>query len=304
MLKKVTRDMDTLPPENIKPHKLDESSFADLPSELTMTEDNRMAIQGADFRFNMATFEASKKLLKDTATRIPLKFDQLCAADIEPHRPETNTLLRRLEIFEGFNQSLKLLHTVTCTGFNASAPRLIYSSFNPDKNTAVLDKGNSPPKTEDSSKPVGGPLFLQLLTDNILRSFAISQVIQVSCGFEHCIAVTASGSIVSWGYGASGSLGHGNYMSYTQPKLITAGGISARKVVYGACGGYHTGCVTEDGELYTWGRADVGQLGLTEDQLQTDDMGKVCTYPKAVRSFKNPVAQIALGEAHTLVLDT
>jgi len=47
--------------------ELDEShaSFADLPSELTITEDNRAAING-DLRFNMATFEASKKLLKET----------------------------------------------------------------------------------------------------------------------------------------------------------------------------------------------------------------------------------------------
>ena len=38
------------------------TSFADLPPELTITEDNRGAF-GKDFRFNMATFEASKKLL-------------------------------------------------------------------------------------------------------------------------------------------------------------------------------------------------------------------------------------------------
>ena len=46
---------------------LDESntSFSDLPLELTITEDNRAAIE-VDFKFNMATFEASKQLLKDT----------------------------------------------------------------------------------------------------------------------------------------------------------------------------------------------------------------------------------------------
>ena len=32
-------------------------------------------------------------------------------------------------------------------------------------------------------------------------------------------------------------------------------------------------------------------------------MGKVCTFPKAMPSLKS-VKQIALGEAHTLVLDT
>ena len=157
---------------------------------------------------------------------------------------------------------------------------------------------------------VGGPLFLKLISDSILRSFAVSQVSQVSCGFEHCLALTATGCVVSWGYGASGCLGHGDYVSYTQPKLITAGGLNHERVVYATCGGYHNGAITEDGKLYMWGRADVGQLGLPETFLQTDDLGKVSTFPKAIPqsnfySGKNQskIAQIALGEAHTLILD-
>ena len=50
---------------------LDESnhdSFADLPSELTITEDNRVAVIGNNLKFNMATFEASKKLLRESET--------------------------------------------------------------------------------------------------------------------------------------------------------------------------------------------------------------------------------------------
>jgi alpha-tubulin suppressor-like RCC1 family protein len=64
---------------------------------------------------------------------------------------------------------------------------------------------------------MGGPLFLKMLTPEILSSFVsgISPVKWISCGFEHCIAVTLSGRVVSWGYGASGSLGHANYISYT-----------------------------------------------------------------------------------------
>ena len=100
-----------------------------------------------------------------------------------------------------------------------------------------------------------------MLTDTILRSFAVSAVTQLSCGFEHCLALTASGCLVSWGYGASGSLGHGDYVSYTQPKLITAGGLNSKQVVYATCGGYHNGALTADGKVFMWGRADVGQLG-------------------------------------------
>ena len=109
---------------------------------------------------------------------------------------------------------------------------------------------------------MGGPLFLKLLTEKILKSFARSQVKYLSCGFEHCLAVTESGNVVSWGYGASGCLGHANYTSYTQPKLVTSGNLNYQKVVYATCGGYHNGVITETGDLFMWGRADVGQLGL------------------------------------------
>ena len=159
------------------------------------------------------------------------------------------------------------MHSVKCTGFNSQAPRLIFSSKQ-NENLAVLDRGQRAKPIEmdkdEEDGEVGGPLFLKLLTDNILKSFAKSQVKLLSCGFEHCIVVTESGNVVSWGYGASGCLGHGNYTSYTQPKLITAGNLNHQKVVFATCGGYHNGAITENGDLFTWGRADVGQLGLSE----------------------------------------
>ena len=56
-----------------------------------------------------------------------------------------------------------------------------------------------------------------------------------------------------------------------------------------------------------WGRADVGQLGLPSNILDKDTMGKVATVPIHVSYFQSKqqtkVQQIALGEAHTLVLD-
>ena len=64
-----------------------------------------------------------------------------------------------------------------------------------------------------------------MLSPSILRSFVCTPVTWISCGFEHCVALTSIGTVASWGYGASGCLGHGNYVSYTSPKLITTGGL-------------------------------------------------------------------------------
>lgn len=75
----------------------------------------------------MATFEASKKLLKETIDNRNQK-QAVAGGPVEIVPPEQNSLLRKLEIFEGEGQSLRLLHTVVCNGFNAAAPRLIYSA--------------------------------------------------------------------------------------------------------------------------------------------------------------------------------
>lgn len=48
-----------------------------------------------------------------------------------------------------------------------------------------------------------------------MYSMVKTSVTWISCGFEHCIVLTVFGQVASWGYGASGCLGHGDYISYT-----------------------------------------------------------------------------------------
>ena len=58
--------------------------------------------------------------------------------------------------------------------------------------------------------------------------------------------ISQEGRVFTWGYGVSGVLGHGDYSSYTKPKLVE-GGLQSKFVTYGECGGYHNGVVTNDG---------------------------------------------------------
>ena len=101
------------------------------------------------------------------------------------------------------------------------------------------------------------------------------------------------GQVFTWGYGASGCLGHGVYESQTSPTRVTAGGISSKQIVYAECGGYHTGAVSDDGHLYMWGRADVGQLGLPPAYLKSDTHGKVATVPMHVSHFQQIDCSVA-----------
>ena len=106
---------------------------------------------------------------------------------------------------------------------------------------------------------------------------------------------------MSWGCGASGSLGHGDYVSLTEPKIIE--GLHSQIKVQ--CGGYHNASIDKDGKLYMWGRSDVGQLGIPKGKLEVDSNGLVATRPQEVEFFSNRlIEQVALGEAHSLVLDS
>ena len=193
-----------------------------MPSELLITEDNREVLMN-----NFQTFVASKKIHEASSINKSTLATRI------------STLEREIQICEG-NRSVC---RITTSGFNAQAPKLIYSR---ERTTckAVLDMGQ-----ENDDNAVGGPIFIKLMTPAIMESFykGVSPVVSLSCGFEHCVALTASGHVVTWGYGASGSLGHGNFISYAHPKLIQANGFNQKRTIYIQAGGYHTGAVTEDG---------------------------------------------------------
>ena len=62
----------------------------------------------------------------------------------------------------------------------------------------------------------------QLLPKKV-EAFAGRRVVAVSAGGDHSLALTADGTLWSWGGGASGSLGHGEDLSnQLLPKKIEA----------------------------------------------------------------------------------
>ena len=44
---------------------------------------------------------------------------------------------------------------------------------------------------------------------------------KVSSGDMHTLAITESGELYSWGHGAFGALGHGDYKDYLKPTKVT-----------------------------------------------------------------------------------
>lgn len=52
------------------------------------------------------------------------------------------------------------------------------------------------------------------------RVYNVGSVTQVSCGYEHSVALTEAGELYSWGHGEGGLLGHGELEDQAVPKMI------------------------------------------------------------------------------------
>jgi alpha-tubulin suppressor-like RCC1 family protein len=58
--------------------------------------------------------------------------------------------------------------------------------------------------------------------------------------------------VLTFGNGMYGQLGHGNTEKQSAPKLVTA--LQGQAVYLLACGNFHTIAVTNDQQVYFWGK--------------------------------------------------
>ncbi|XP_041851738.1 serine/threonine-protein kinase Nek8 isoform X5 [Melanotaenia boesemani] len=86
----------------------------------------------------------------------------------------------------------------------------------------------------------------------------------VACGDLFTTCMTDRGIIMTFGSGSNGCLGHGNFNDVTQPKIVEA--LLGYELVQVSCGASHVLAVTNEREVFAWGRGDNGRLGLgTQD---------------------------------------
>jgi alpha-tubulin suppressor-like RCC1 family protein len=101
----------------------------------------------------------------------------------------------------------------------------------------------------------------------------LNNVIGISAGFEHCLAVKADGTVWAWGRNAEGQLGQGYTGSgIDHPVQVTMPGTNNHCTAV-AAGGYHSLAIAagDGGTLFAWGQNDQGQIGKggTSTSVQT-----------------------------------
>ena len=86
-----------------------------------------------------------------------------------------------------------------------------------------------------------------------------TKVTAIAAGGEHNLAVTSTGAVLAWGYGASGQLGNGGTGSSSTPVGVTLP--TGTTVTAVAAGALHSLALTSTGAVLAWGDNGEGELG-------------------------------------------
>jgi len=83
-----------------------------------------------------------------------------------------------------------------------------------------------------------------------------------SGNFVHCLAVTSSGSLYSWGNNFAGQLGTSVLNNSTSPLLVSGGALSGKTITKARAIGGSSYVIDSNGDLFVCGYNGFGQLGL------------------------------------------
>ena len=95
-------------------------------------------------------------------------------------------------------------------------------------------------------------------------------------GEGHSGALLVDGRLYTWGANDMGVLGHGRGSTQQWLPRMVRGDLAQEEVAQASLGMSHSGCVTEQGRLYTWGGGGLDDSGmarpitgtLREDELR------------------------------------
>jgi hypothetical protein len=99
-------------------------------------------------------------------------------------------------------------------------------------------------------------------------------IIDFACGFAFLLALDEKGTLYGWGYNLEGQHGCGQNRESAESDTINPSVTPGTKFTKIFAGSYHALGLTENGDLYTWGWNEFGQLGL-KGQLRHDKYSPV-----------------------------
>ncbi|CAI5731448.1 unnamed protein product [Hyaloperonospora brassicae] len=137
----------------------------------------------------------------------------------------------------------------------------------------------------------------------MLEKNPLPPVKDIGCGSYHSIFALASpGHLYTCGLNNYGQLGIGHTENCTELQLVED--LSSENVTFVDGGAHHSVVLTLDGDVYTFGRADSGQLGVLETCVTGayKDRPQKVTIPTPKSGGSSAVRMIATGSNHALAL--
>jgi alpha-tubulin suppressor-like RCC1 family protein len=115
----------------------------------------------------------------------------------------------------------------------------------------------------------------------------------VSGGFRNTAAIKTDGSLWIWGANGSGQLGDNTTTQRNTPVTTFAGGTNWKQVSSGYA---HMAAIKTDGSLWTWGRNNIGQIGINNTANRS--------IPVTTFAGGNDWKSVTCGEYHTAAIKT
>ena len=151
--------------------------------------------------------------------------------------------------------------------------KIIQLSMGMNHSSALTQNGRVFTWGSNSNGQLGdGTVSFRPVPTNITGNFPVGdRVVSLSMANHQSSAVTESGRVFTWGYNFHYSLGLGSASqdNVKVPTNVTSPfvGLSEDKVVQLSLGAFHSSALTQNGQVYTWGLNNAGQLG--DDSVNT-----------------------------------
>jgi len=140
----------------------------------------------------------------------------------------------------------------------------------------------------------------QMLPERVAgREVFGARMVMVAAGVCHSAGVTADGTLLTWGRGTDGQLGHGDLEDRLRPERIGRELFGGRPVLMLACGMEHTMVLTVGG-LWTCGKGKHGKLG------HGDIANRLVLTQVAAEHFEGnaQIVMVAAGGSHSVAMGT
>jgi alpha-tubulin suppressor-like RCC1 family protein len=129
----------------------------------------------------------------------------------------------------------------------------------------------------------------------------LENIVAISAGGSHCMALRSDGTVWTWGYGGQGRLGDGMNATQTRPVQVLGefGDDVLTRIVAVSAGTSHSLALRADGYVFAWGFNDHGAIG---DNTQIHRPVPVPVVDNAVSGNLGDVISISAGSEYSLAV--